>query len=61
MTMMEYFEKGYTVIVGSMWGDVVCKDADMVECYEEDSHFVKVDEDAKVAYFYEDDDEVYDE
>ena len=44
-----------------MWGDVVCEDADMVECYEEDSHFVKVDEEAKVAYFYEDDDEAYDE
>ena len=48
---MEYVEMGYKVVCESMWGDVEIEDMEMAECYEEDSAFVKVDEEAKVAYF----------
>ena len=51
MSMMEYVEMGYKVVCESMWGDVEIEDMEMAECYEEDSAFVKVDEEAKVAYF----------
>lgn len=51
MSMKEYFEMGYKVVCESMFGDVEMEDMDMVECYEEDSQFVRVDEEAKVAYF----------
>ena len=51
MSMMEYVEMGYKVVCESMWGDVEIEDMEMAECYEEDSVFVKVDEEAKVAYF----------
>ena len=51
MSMMEYFRMGYKVVCESMFGDVVIEDADMVECYAEDSKIVRVDEEAKVAYF----------
>lgn len=51
MSMREYMEMGYKVVCESMFGDVEMEDMDMVECYEEDSQFVRVDEEAKVAYF----------
>lgn len=50
---MEYFEMGYQVVCGSMFGDVAMEDADMVECYEEDAVFESVDEESKVAYFFD--------
>ena len=53
MSMMEYFEMGYQVVCGSMFGDVVMEDAEMVQCYAEDSEFDHVDEDAMVVYFYD--------
>ena len=53
MSMMEYFEAGYQVVCGSMFGDVVMKDIDDVLCYEEDSEFDHVDEEAKMVYFYD--------
>ena len=51
MSMKEYFEMGYKVVCESMFGDVEMEDMDMVECYEEDSEFDRIDEDAKVVYF----------
>ena len=51
MTMREYFEMGYKVVCESMFGDMEMEDMDMVECYEEDSEFDRVDEESKVAYF----------
>ena len=51
MSMMEYFEMGYKVICESMFGDVVMEDADMVECYAEDSRFMYVDEEAHEVHF----------
>ena len=51
MSMREYFEMGYKVVCESMFGDVEMEDMDMVECYEEDSEFDRIDEDAKVIYF----------
>lgn len=51
MSMREYMEMGYKVVCESMFGDVEMEDMDMVECYEEDSQFARVDEKAKVAYF----------
>ena len=51
MTMREYFEMGYKVVCESMFGDVEMEDMDMVECYEEDSEFDRVDEESKVVYF----------
>lgn len=51
MEMMKYFEMGYKVICESMFGDVEMEDAEMVECYADDSVFDRVDEDAKVVYF----------
>ena len=56
MSMMEYFEMGYTVVCGSMFGDVTMVDADMVECYEEDCEFTHVDEETHTAYFYDTED-----
>lgn len=53
MSMMEYFEMGYQVVCGSMFGDVVMEDAEMVECYADDSVLVSVDDDAHVAHFYD--------
>ena len=47
MSMMEYFEMGYHVVL------------DMVECYEEDSAFDHVDEESHVVYFVDTQD--YDE
>ena len=51
MSMREYVEMGYKVVCESMFGDVEIEDVEMAECYEEDSQFVKADEEAKVAYF----------
>lgn len=53
MSMMEYFEMGYQVVCGSMFGEVVMEDAEMVECYAEDSEFDSVDEEAMVVFFYD--------
>lgn len=53
MSMKEYMEAGYKVVCGSMWGDVEIVDADMADCYEDDSVFESVDEAEKVAYFYD--------
>lgn len=53
MSMMEYFEAGYQVVCGSMFGEVVMEDADMVECYAEDSVFVSIDDETMVVYFYD--------
>lgn len=63
MSMMEYFEAGYEVVCGSMWGDVKMEDADMVECYMEDDdmELQYVDEDAKSVYYYEVDYGQYDD
>lgn len=63
MSMMEYFEAGYEVVCGSMWGDVKMEDADMVECYMEDGdmELQYVDEDAKSVYYYEVDYGQYDD
>lgn len=51
MTMKEYFKMGYKVVCESMFGDMEMEDMDMVECYEEDSEFDRVDEESKVVYF----------
>jgi len=51
MSMREYVEMGYKVVCESMFGDVEIEDVEMAECYEEDSQFVRVDEEAKVVYF----------
>ena len=51
MSMREYVEMGYKVVCESMFGDVEVEDVEITGCYEEDSQFVRVDEEAKVAYF----------
>ena len=53
MSMMEYFEMGYQVVVGSMWGDEELLDQYDVECYMDSTKFVEADEEKKVAYFYD--------
>ena len=59
MSMMEYFEAGYKVVCGSMWGDYEVQDLEDVEEYSEVSKFESVDEEKKVVYFYDSQD--YDE
>lgn len=59
MSMMEYFEAGYKVICGSYWGDVEVDDPEEIECYEECSDLVSVDEEKKEVYFFDNQD--YDE
>ena len=59
MSMVEFFELGYQVVVGSMWGDVKMQSVEDCEWYAEDSAFDHVDEDAHVVYFYDSGD--YDE
>ena len=64
MSMMEYFEAGYKVVAGSMWGDCVMSNANQVECYADDAELKWVDEEAKIAYFYDcspDEDEEWEE
>lgn len=53
MSMMEYFEAGYQVVVGSMFGKVVMDDVEMVECYAEDADFEDADDEMMVVYFYD--------
>lgn len=59
MLAKEYFEKGYQVVVGSMFGDYVEEDVEELMELEEYAHFKSVDEEAKVVYFYDSGD--YDE
>lgn len=59
MSMMEYFEAGYQVVVGSMFGEMVMEDAEMVECYAEDVYFEGADDEMMVVHFYDSGD--YDE
>lgn len=63
MTMMEMFEAGYTVVVGSMFGDVTLVDPDEVLDYSADESLalVEVDETAQTAYYYEQDEGQYDD
>ena len=42
---------GYKVVCETIFGDVEMEDMGMVECYEEDSEFDRVDEELKVVYF----------
>ena len=49
--MMEYVEMGYKVVCESMFGDMEIEDMEMAKCYDEDSKFMRVDEEEKVAYF----------
>ena len=60
--MMEMFMAGYAVVVGSMFGDVTLE-PDEVEDYSADDTFalVSVDEEARVAYYYEQDVGQYDD
>lgn len=53
MSMMEYFEMGYKVVVGSMWGDVELLDQYDVECYMDSTKFEWADDEKKVVYFYD--------
>lgn len=53
MSMMEYFEMGYKIVVGSMWGDEELLDQYDVECYIDSTKFEWVDDEKKVAYFYD--------
>lgn len=57
MTMKEMLEAGYTVTVGSMFGDMIAEDAEDFD----DVELVEVDDTAKTAYFYEVDAGQYDE
>ena len=51
-TMEDNYYDIFDVIVElEKTGDVEVEDVEMAECYEEDSQFVRVDEEAKVAYF----------
>lgn len=59
MLAMEYFEKGYKVVVGSMFGEYVEDCVEELMELEEYAHFESVDEEAKVVYFYDSGD--YDE
>ena len=56
---MEYFEKGYKVVVGSMFGEYVEECVEELMEIEEYAHLESVDEEAKVVYFYDSGD--YDE
>lgn len=50
--MKELFEKGYKIVVGSPYGDLVVMDLDDVETYE-GAKLEEVKHDEKFAYFYE--------
>jgi len=55
MTMMEMFEMGYEVTVGSPYGDAVMETVEEVQFAMEDTpELVEVDHEAKTAYFYDD-------
>lgn len=53
MTKTEYFEAGYTVMLGSPYGDMVLDEEDCKGAYAEDGTLESVDEEAKVVYFYD--------
>lgn len=53
MLAKEYFEKGYQVVVGSMFGDYIEECVEELMGLEEYAHFESVDEEAKVVYFYD--------
>ena len=55
MSMVEFFEAGYEVVVQSMFGDVLVDDMDMVEAYE-GAQFDHVDYDAMVVWFFDEQD-----
>ena len=54
MMMKDFAEKGYKVVVSSMFGDVEYSLADFENGLEQDKEvFDCVDEDAKIVYFYD--------
>ena len=54
MMMKDFAEKGYKVVVSSMFGDVEYSLVDFEKGLEQDEEvFDYVDEDAKIAYFYD--------
>ena len=54
MMMKDFAEKGYKVVVSSMFGNVEYSLADFEKGLEQDEEvFDYVDEDAKIAYFYD--------
>lgn len=54
MMMKDFAEKGYKVVVSSMFGDVEYSLADFEKGLEQDEEvFDHVDEDVKIAYFYD--------
>jgi hypothetical protein len=61
MTLVELFEAGYDVTVGSMFGDVHVDSLEEAMDYEGTCSLEQIDHDEHTAYFYELDDETYDE
>lgn len=54
MMMKDFAEKGYKVVVSSMFGDVEYSLADFEKGLKQDEEvFDYVDENAKIAYFYD--------
>ncbi len=53
MSMKEFLEAGYKVIFSSMYGDLEIETAEEAECYEEESKLTEVDEEKKIAYYYD--------
>ena len=54
MMMKDFAVKGYKVVVSSMFGDVEYSLVDFENGLEQDEEvFDYVDEDAKIAYFYD--------
>lgn len=53
MLMSTMFKKGYTIVVGSMWGDHELKDLEECLDYEEDTVLESVDSESMIAYFYD--------
>ena len=56
MSMSEMFKKGYTIIIGSMWGEHEAEDLEECLDYEEDTVLKSVDTDLMIAYFYDSND-----
>lgn len=56
MDMREYFAQGYRVVVGSMWGDEVVEDVEVLDDYADDEDLVlsEVDDEARMVYYYAD-------
>ncbi len=53
MTKAKYFEAGYTVVLGSPYGDMVLDEDDCKGAYAEDGILESIDEEAKIVYFYD--------